>query len=73
MKICKRKFRVVTDLYSGFEVQIWLWYYPFWQQIGINTQSSRERALKFIDKYKLENNFKPKVIETFKCDKSIDI
>ena len=43
------KFRIVTDNYSGYEAQIWRWYWPFWVQIGgINTWRSIEDAKAFI-------------------------
>jgi hypothetical protein len=30
-------YRIVRDNYAGYEVQIWRWWWPFWQQVSINT------------------------------------
>lgn len=38
-------YRIVTDVYSGYEVQIWRWWWPFWAQAGrVNTHSTVEKA-----------------------------
>ena len=39
------RYRIVTDRYSGYEVQIWRWWFPFWVQPYVNTSSSLERAV----------------------------
>ena len=74
MKIFKRKYRIVTDNFAGFEIQARVWYWPFWYQIsgysccpGINTWKSVERAKMFLDGYvekenKLRTKFKSKVV-----------
>ena len=68
MKICKRRFRVVTDKHAGFEVQIKKWYYPFWSQVGvINTQSTIEEAKEFIEETKKELDFKTEVVHVCNC------
>lgn len=48
-KVFKRKYRIVTDNYLGYEVQMKLWWWPFtWLQCkGTNTHSSLEKAEKF--------------------------
>jgi hypothetical protein len=39
------KYRIVTDRYSGFEVQAWRWWWPFWWQCGFtNTHQTVEQA-----------------------------
>lgn len=49
----KNKYRIVTDLYSGYEVQFRRWYFPFWVQCGtgrrkcVNTHSTIEQAEAF--------------------------
>lgn len=52
----KNKYRVVADVYRGYEVQIKRWWLPFWFQCwhdgGINTWSSLETAKKFISYHK---------------------
>lgn len=38
-------YRIVTDNYSGYEVQEWRWWWPFWVQCGrVNTHPTVERA-----------------------------
>lgn len=38
-------YRIVTDKYAGFEVQVWRWWWPFWVQAGFtNTHCSVEQA-----------------------------
>lgn len=39
------KYRIVTDLYNGFEVQIRRWWFPVWVQAGgPNTHGTLEKA-----------------------------
>lgn len=39
------KYRIVTDNYSGYEVQARRWWWPFWVQCGtVNTHQTIERA-----------------------------
>lgn len=48
-----RKYRILRDIYSGFEVQYKVWWWPFWIQCGknggsgVNTNSSLEIAEQF--------------------------
>ena len=45
-------YRIVTDAYAGFEVQVWRWWWPFWVEAGgCNTHSSIERAEKWADEH----------------------
>lgn len=47
------KYRIIKDSYSGFEVQIWKLWFPFWIQCNwVNTHSSIERAKNFIEIHK---------------------
>lgn len=53
----KRKYRIVTDRYLGYEVQYKVWWFPFWIQarapgLRINTWENVEEAEKFIEKLK---------------------
>lgn len=42
------KIRIVTDCYSGYEVQVRRWYSPFWKQLGgSNTHATIEHAEKY--------------------------
>lgn len=54
MKFFKPKYRIVADLFAGYEVQIKPWGLPFWFQIGINTFISAEHAQKFIENHKIK-------------------
>lgn len=56
------KYRIVTDRYAGFEVQVWSVFYPFWSELNINTNSSIEKAIEYIEKDFEYRNFKSKVI-----------
>jgi hypothetical protein len=41
----KSKYRICTDAFLGYEVQVKRWWWPFWYQIGGgNTNSSIEQA-----------------------------
>lgn len=48
------KLRIVNDNYSGYEVQIWRWYWPFWMMPGysINTFRSVSQAEEYANKIK---------------------
>lgn len=48
----KRKYRIVEDRYNGYEAQEKLGFFLPWTEIGINTWSSVEDAMKFIDEHK---------------------
>ena len=57
-----KKIRIVRDSYSGYEVQVWRLWFPFWVQLGgTNTSSSvedaREYASSFNQKTILESRF----------------
>lgn len=49
----KTKYRVVTDSYSGYEVQFKLWWWPFWMQAHgpggarANTFNNLENAIEY--------------------------
>lgn len=46
------RYRIVTDVYAGFEVQAWRWWWPFWIQCGgINTRSTVEAAEDYARSY----------------------
>jgi len=40
-----KKYRIVTDSYLGYAVEVWRPWWPFWMEIGWgNTFSTEERA-----------------------------
>jgi hypothetical protein len=46
------QYRIVRDLYLGYEVQIRRWWCPIWMQMDFsNTHPSIERAEKWLDCY----------------------
>jgi hypothetical protein len=54
------KYRIVRDVYAGYEVQKWRIWFPFWMQCGsrgtlINTHMSVEKAKEFIEWHKKNN------------------
>ena len=68
MKICKRQFRIVTDNYAGYEVQVRRWYFPFWQQIDFtSTHITVSSAEKFIEKTKYDWDFKKCEVKRYNC------
>lgn len=40
----RKRARIVTDAYSGYEVQVRVWYWPFWRQPKTNTFDSIQKA-----------------------------
>lgn len=41
----RKRYRIVTDRFAGYEVQEWCWWWPFWRQSNFtNTHSSLEKA-----------------------------
>ena len=75
MKICKKKYRIVSDNYSGFEVQKKIWWFPFWFQISglyrANANTSRTiliaEELIQIDREK-RRDIVGKVVKTYNCE-----
>lgn len=46
----KNEYRIVTDGYLGFEVQIRRWWFPVWLEVGVsNTYSTAESAERFAE------------------------
>ena len=50
----KKKYRIVTDDYAGYGVQVKKWYWPFWTEFGISF-STIERAKSFIRKRRFKS------------------
>jgi len=45
------KYRIVTDLFAGYEVQCKRWWFPFWiQRRYTNTHKTVDKAKDWIDK-----------------------
>lgn len=66
----KRRYRIVTDDYLGYECQIKKWYSPWWFQMRdkygaiANTFHSIEKATKFIEITKaIKPRVKPQVVK----------
>ena len=63
-KVFKNRYRIVTDKYLGYEVQIRKWWWPFWIGLSepggpLNTWASIRHARL----YALRHAFKGKVVE----------
>lgn len=49
----KKKFRIVSDSWSGYEVQYKVWFWPFWIQCDMtNTSSTLQEAKEKLDYFK---------------------
>jgi hypothetical protein len=46
------KYRIVVDIYAGYEVQKWRLWFPFWIQVRVNTFATVEAAKAFIERDK---------------------
>lgn len=44
----KNKYRVMPDMFAGFEIQIKRWWFPVWIQLGVNTFSKKGHALAWL-------------------------
>jgi len=53
------KYRIVTDKYCGYEVQVWHWWFPFWVQPYCNTHVSVEDAEELVKQL----SFKKQVVK----------
>lgn len=45
-----KKYRIVTDTYSGYSAEVWRLWWPFWVEIGCKTFPTEERAEAYIRK-----------------------
>ena len=53
----KHKYRIITDVYNGFECQIKKWYFPFfwfqlWHTGSVNSFVSEREAREFIEMHR---------------------
>jgi hypothetical protein len=46
-----RRARIATDNYSGFEVQVWRWWFHFWVQPRTNTHLYLEDAERYAKRW----------------------
>lgn len=46
-----RLYRIVTDCYCGYEVQVWRTWWPFWVAAGTNTHTSVEGATAYAERH----------------------
>lgn len=48
----KNSYRIVPDIWNGYEVQVRYWFFPFWMQLGgTNTHVSVEKAKRYLEEY----------------------
>jgi hypothetical protein len=45
--LSRDRYRIVTDRYSGFEVQTRRWWWPLWQPVGGNTHATVDDAIAY--------------------------
>lgn len=62
----KKKYRIMTDAYAGYEVQVWRWWLPIWIECRFaNTHSSIDEAKKWIeDECRSERDIRKEVYRT---------
>jgi hypothetical protein len=47
-----RKYRIMPDIFGGYQVEVWKIWFPFWVQVGfVNTHCTREAAVKFATRH----------------------
>ena len=49
LRLRLRRFRITTDVYAGYEVQIWRLWWPFWIQYRMNTFACIEDAKAYLN------------------------
>lgn len=48
----KNEYRIVTDAYAGYEVQVRRWWFPLWMQVNFtNTHRTPEEAEEYAKRY----------------------
>ena len=43
------KFKIVPDKWLGYEVLIWRWWFPMFVNLPVNTFTTKEKAIKWIE------------------------
>ncbi|MDY0251185.1 MAG: hypothetical protein RBR45_14215 [Pseudomonas sp.] len=52
----KRRYRIITDRFLGFEVQYTYWWFPFWIELDwTNTHNTISEAKEYIEQDKQTN------------------
>ena len=61
----KTRYRIATDNYAGYEIQVWHWWLPFWIDMWSfgNTFRTVEDAEKWLEKYLYDKKFKSKPVK----------
>ncbi len=58
-------YRIVTDAYSGYEVQVRRWWWPIWAQVGFsNTHAAIGKAEKYAEDRRHAVKFRSRVVKT---------
>lgn len=47
----RNEYRIVRDIYAGYEVQVRRWWWPLWMEIGCNTQANIEKAEEYANRH----------------------
>jgi hypothetical protein len=62
--VFKKRYRIVTDKYLGFEVQVKYWWWPCWVMPFSNTHPSIEKAKGLVDRLKEQDSWKRQTVLT---------
>ena len=59
------RYRIVTDRWNGFEVQVWRWWWPFWEMPAVNTSASPRQAKEWLERHlsRKTTQFQSQVVE----------
>jgi hypothetical protein len=61
----KKRYRIVTDRYLGYEVQVKYWWWPWWIMPFSNTHYTIEKAKELVDTLKSKDNWKRQIVLNF--------
>jgi hypothetical protein len=61
----KKRYRIVTDRYLGYQVQVKHWWWPLWYMPAINTHMTIEEAKQLVDRLKAEDCWKETTVMSF--------
>jgi hypothetical protein len=60
----KKRYRIVTDRYLGYEVQVKHWWWPWWVCHDFNTNRTIEEAKELVDRLKAKDLWKSTTVMT---------
>jgi hypothetical protein len=60
----KKRYRIVTDRYLGYEVQVKNWWWPLWYMPVLNTNWTIEEAKQLVDRLKEKDSWNRQTVLT---------